>query len=171
VVHEIRSGPRGTFGGPFIPLLRTPILLGHLEKVGENLRFDSAASRRLSEFVVLLTARRWNQAFEWGVHAPLALRAGLDVAIIEAIARRERPPAMDAAMEAVWVVFSELDETSQVSDEAFARAADVLGEIALVELVVAMGYYTTLAMVMNLAATPPPDSDLAAFGLPGLTGD
>jgi 4-carboxymuconolactone decarboxylase len=58
-----------------------------------------------------------------------------------------------------------------VSDEAFARAADVLGEIALVELVVAMGYYTTLAMVMNLAATPPPDSDLAALGLPGLTGD
>ena len=56
VVDEIRSGPRGVFGGPFIPLLRTPALLGHLEKVGENLRFNSSASRHLSEFVVLLTA-------------------------------------------------------------------------------------------------------------------
>jgi 4-carboxymuconolactone decarboxylase len=171
VVHEIRSGPRGAFGGPFVPLLRTPILLGHLEKVGEDLRFGGSASRRLIEFVVLLTARRWNQEFEWGVHAPLALSVGLDVETIEAIARRERPPGMDQATEAVWTIFCELEETSQVSDGAFARAAAVLGEVALVELVVTMGYYTTLAMVMNLAATVPPDSDLAGLGLPGLTGD
>ena len=101
-------------------MLRTPVLLGYLQKVGENLRFDSAAPRRLSEFVVLLTARRWNQEFEWGVHAPLALRAGLDVAVIEAIAHRERPPGMDEAMEAVWNIFGELNETGQVSDAAFA---------------------------------------------------
>ena len=52
-----------------------------------------------------------------------------------------------------------------------SRAVDELGEVELVELVVAMGYYTTLAMVMNLAASAAPDGDLAALGLPGLTAD
>jgi 4-carboxymuconolactone decarboxylase len=157
VLTEITEGPRKTFGGPFVPLLRSPGLLRHLHKVGEHLRFEGEAGDRLTEFTVLLTARRWNQGFEWAVHAQLALDAGVDPGILEAIKVGNRPADMDASMLAVWDVFSELDQTTRVSDETFARAREVLGETALVELVTVMGYYTTLALVLNLSATPAPN--------------
>ena len=69
------AGPRKAVKGPFIPLLRSPLLLLLLQKVGEVLRFDSALPVRVSEFVTLVVSREWTQQFEWAVHVPLALKA------------------------------------------------------------------------------------------------
>jgi 4-carboxymuconolactone decarboxylase len=158
VVSEIIAGPRGTFGGPFVPLLRSPQLLQQFQKVGEHLRFHSVAPDHLVEFVILLVARRWNQEFEWAIHSRLALAAGVDIEIVRAIADRRPPAEMDAGTEAAWRIFDELDTTTQVSDRTFNMARDALGEVVIVELISAMGYYTTLAMVMNAARTTPPAS-------------
>ena len=150
-VREIVEGPRGSFGGPFVPLLRRPELLSGLQTVGLLLRYESVTDRRLMEFAVLLVARRWNQAFEWGVHAPAALEAGVPRAAVEAVARNERPAVLDPPLAAVWDLFYDLDTTTTVSDSTFEAAREVLGDEAVVELVAAFGYYTTLAMVMNTA--------------------
>ena len=69
---ELIAGPRKGVKGPFVPLLRSPRLLAPLQKAGEYLRFDSALSRRVSEFATLVVARQWTQQFEWFTHVPLA---------------------------------------------------------------------------------------------------
>ena len=51
----------------------------------------------------------------------------------------------------------ELQRTRQVSDATYAAAVGALGEERVVEAVATAGYYTTLAMTMNAAGTPPPD--------------
>jgi 4-carboxymuconolactone decarboxylase len=158
VVSEIVAGPRGTFGGPFVPLLRSPQLLQQFQKVGEHLRFHSVAPDHLVEFVIILVARRWNQEFEWAIHSRLALAAGLDVETVRAIAESRRPAGMDAGAEAAWRLFDELDTTTQVSDRTFNAAIEALGEVVIVELISTIGYYTTLAMIMNAARTAPPAS-------------
>ena len=53
-------------------------------------------------------------------------------------------------------MFTELHETKTVTDETYARAEQIIGQVALVELVAALGYYTLLAMVMNVAQTAAP---------------
>ena len=83
---EISSGPRGAVIGPFAPLLRSPELMTRLQKVGEYLRFESPLDRRLFEMTILYVARWWDQQFEWTFHHPLALEAGLDPAVADAIA-------------------------------------------------------------------------------------
>ena len=87
-----------------------------LQKVGEYLRFESPLDRRLFEMTILCVARWWDQQFEWTFHHPLALEAGLDPAVADAIAEDRRPEGMDAAAEPVWDLLDELYRTRRVSD-------------------------------------------------------
>jgi 4-carboxymuconolactone decarboxylase len=157
---EISSGPRGAVIGPFAPLLRSPELMTRLQKVGEYLRFESPLDRRLFEMTILYVARWWDQQFEWTFHHPLALEAGLDPAIADAIAEDRRPEGMDAAAEAVWDLLDELFRTRAVSAGVYARALAELGEVGVVEVVATSGYYSTLAVVMQAARTPAPGGPL-----------
>ena len=157
---EISSGPRGAVIGPFAPLLRSPELMTRLQKVGEYLRFESPLDRRLFEMTILWVARWWDQQFEWTHHHPLALEAGLDPAVADAIAEDRRPEGMDPAAAAVWDVLDELHRTRRVTDATYARALAELGEVGVVEVVATAGYYTTLAVVMNAAGTPAPGGPL-----------
>src|SRR5262249_39074111 len=74
---EIASGPRGAVFGPFVALLRSPELTRRLQKVGEYLRYHAVLPRKISELIILLTAREWTQQFEWHQHLPLALAQGV----------------------------------------------------------------------------------------------
>jgi 4-carboxymuconolactone decarboxylase len=152
----ITAGPRGAVVGPFVPLLRSPELMTRLQRTGEYLRFGSPLERRLFEMAVLFVARWWDQAFEWSHHHPMALAAGLDPAIVDAIAHDRRPQGMDEAAAAVWNLLDELHRTKDVTDATYARVLDQLGEAGVVELVGTAGYYTTLAMIMKTARTPAP---------------
>ena len=167
---EISSGPRGAVIGPFAPLLRSPELMTRLQKVGEYLRFESPLERRLFEMTILWVARWWDQQFEWTFHHPLALEAGLDPAVADAIAEDRRPEGMDAAAEAVWDLLDELFRTRAVSDGVYARAVAELGDVVVVEVVATSGYYSTLAVVMQAARTPAPGGPLLPE-LDRVTGD
>jgi 4-carboxymuconolactone decarboxylase len=154
---RIASGPRGALFGPFVPLLRSPELMTRLQLVGEYLRWDSVLDRDLVELVILYVARAWDQDFEYGYHHPLALAAGLSEEVVDAVARGERPTGASRAVEVVWDLLDELHRTRHVSDATYADAVGELGEVRVVEVVGTAGYYTTLAMTMNAARTPPPD--------------
>jgi len=159
--QAIADGPRGALYGPFVPLLRSPELMDHAQRMGEYLRYRSALGVRLTELAVLVTARQWNQQVEWAIHAPLAAQAGIGAEVIEAIARRERPRAMQADEAAVHDFCIELHQHKAVSDHAWAAALALFGEHGVVDLMGISGYYTLLAMVMNGARTAAPASSAA----------
>jgi 4-carboxymuconolactone decarboxylase len=154
---ELSSGPRGAVVGPFIAALRSPEFMRHLQRLGEYLRYRSAIGPRLTEFAILLVARRWTQQFEWVMHVPLAIRQGLSQATIDAIAAGERPGQMTDAERAVYEFVAELDAAQAVTDETFANAELALGEAGIVDLLGIIGYYSTLAMILNVAQAPLPD--------------
>jgi hypothetical protein len=54
--------------------------------LSDYLRFNSTLPPRLSEFVILMTAREWGQNYEWNAHQPLALKGGLNPDVAKAIA-------------------------------------------------------------------------------------
>lgn len=150
-------GRRGALFGPFVPLLRSPELLDRAQRLGEYLRYDSALPARLRELAILVTARHFRQAYEWHVHAPAAIEAGLAPATIAEIAAGRRPqPARDD--EAVVHDFcAELHTRHEVRDDSYAAALALLGERGVVDLTGVCGYYGLLALVMNAARTPLPE--------------
>ena len=155
-VAEIAVSRRGGLIGPFIPALRSPELMRRLQSLGDYLRFDNAMGVKLTEMTILLTARAWQQDFEWSVHAPLARQSGLDPGIIDAIAAGRRPERMSEDETIVHDLFDELQQTHAVGDATYSRAVQVFGEPGVIDLVSAIGYYSTLAMIMNVARTPAP---------------
>jgi 4-carboxymuconolactone decarboxylase len=156
VAQAIIDGPRGAVYGPFVPLLRSPELMQHAQRMGEYLRFRSAIGTRLSELAILVTARQWNQKVEWAIHAPIAFQCGIGRAIIDAIGARQAPPGLREDEAAVIDFCTELHCDKRVSDATYARARSLFGEHGVVDLMGLNGYYTFLAMIMNSAQTALP---------------
>jgi 4-carboxymuconolactone decarboxylase len=152
----IVAGPRGGLYGPFVPLLRSPELLEHTQRLGEYLRYRSAIGTRLSELAILIVARHWSQDVEWAIHAPIAARVGIAPDTIDAIAAGAAPPRLDHDEAVVHALCSELQATQAVSDATFERARACFGDQGVVDLLGLCGYYTLLAMVMNGARTALP---------------
>jgi 4-carboxymuconolactone decarboxylase len=154
VADELAAGPRGGVKGPFIPLLRSPELMGRLQKVGEYLRFQSSLDPRISEFVMCVVSRQWTQQFEWAVHVPLALKAGVTSETIAALADGRRPAAMARDEALAYDFCTELERNHGVSDATYRQTVDHFGERGLLDLIGLIGYFATVSMVMNVDHTP-----------------
>lgn len=153
--EELTAGPRGGVKGPFIPLLRSPALMDALQKVGEYLRFRSSLEPRISELLMCAVSREWTQHFEWHVHVPLALAAGVKPETIESLSEGRRPAAMAPDEEAAYDLLEELVRTKGVSEATYRRALGHFGEPGIIDMLGVIGYFTTMAMVLNVAHTPP----------------
>jgi len=156
-IEEFEAARSAEVSGPFVPLLRSPEVMSRARAMGDYLRFRSSLPPRSSEFVILLTARQWTQNYEWSVHAPLALKAGVRPDIVAAVAEGRRPAGMSGEEEALYALCDELHRNRSVSDPTYARATEMFGEAGVIDAIGIVGYYTMLSMVMNTARTPLPD--------------
>jgi 4-carboxymuconolactone decarboxylase len=153
-IAEFKTARSADISGPFIPLLRSPEVMTRARAMGDYLRFRSVLAPRLSEFLILLTARHWTQNYEWSAHEPLARQAGLSAAVIAAVAEGRRPDAMAEDEDVLYTLCDELHRNQSVSDPTYARAVKAFGEPGVIDALGITGYYTLLSMVMNTARTP-----------------
>ena len=153
--REFKAARGAEMTGPFHPLLRSPELMTRTRAMGDYLRYKSALPPKLSEFVILVTAREWTQQYEWNAHYPIALKAGLSADIAAAIAEDRRPQHMADDEEALYHFCIELLQHKTVGDAAYGRAVSRFGEQGVVDATGIVGYYSMLAMVLNTARTPP----------------
>ena len=156
--EEFAAGRGTPVFGPFVPLLRSPEVMLRAKAMGDYLRFKNSLPAKLSEFTILITSRQWTQQYEWDVHYPIAIKAGLSPEIAKAVADGRRPQNMPADEDLVYDFVTELHDTKSVSDATYARAVARFGEQGVIDMIGVNGYYTLLAMVMNTARTAlPPD--------------
>jgi 4-carboxymuconolactone decarboxylase len=141
--------------GPFEPLMYSPAVMSQARAMGDYLRYKSAIGNTLSELAILLTAREWTQDFEWSVHYPIALKAGIRQDIADAIAEGRRPATLSADEEIVYDYAMELLKNKQVSNSTFERAKTRFGAKGVVDMTGIVGYYAFLAMQLNAAQYPP----------------
>jgi len=149
------DGPRKGVYGPFLPLLRSPVLLDRVAKVGEYLRFDSLLDARIRELATCAAARHVHNQFEWHMHAPLAIKAGVDAQVIDALRQGARPVQGLREDEEVALDFTrELLHAHGCCDATYARARQAFGEQGVVELATLVGYFVMVSWLMNVARTP-----------------
>ena len=153
--EALTAGPRGGVKGPFIALLRSPELMDRLQQVGEYLRFRSSLEPRLSEFLMLVVSRAWTQQFEWSVHVPLALKAGITAQTVQSLAEGRRPESMARDEALAYDFCDELSRNKGVSDATYRAAVERFGEAGLIDMLGVIGYFSTVSMVLNVAHTPP----------------
>lgn len=140
--------------GPFVPLLRSPELMTAANHMGDFLRYRSSLPPKLSELAILVVSREWDQPVEWEIHQPIALKAGVAQSTVDAIAAGKRPAKASAEEVLVYDFLSELHRTRQVKDATYQKAVAAFGEQGVIDLTGIAGYYTLLAMTMNVARTP-----------------
>ena len=147
---------RGALSGPWAVILRSPEMINRARSLSDYLRFNSSLPPRLSEFVILITAREWTQQYEWNAHHPLAVKGGLNPEIAKAVADGRRPEKMADDEAALYDFCIELNRHRSVSDATYARALAKFGEQGVVDAIGLSGWYTLVAMVLNTARTPLP---------------
>jgi 4-carboxymuconolactone decarboxylase len=137
--------------GPFAMLMYSPELMNNARAMGDYLRYRSSFDSVLSEFAILITAREWSQDYEWYVHYPIAIKAGLKPEIAQALKEGRRPEGMSQDEAIVYDFTIELQRYKRVSDATFAKTEKRFGKKGAVDLAGIAGYYTFLAMEMNMA--------------------
>jgi len=142
--------------GPFAMLMYSPQMMNNARSMGDYLRYKTAFDSHLSEFAILITAREWHQDYEWHIHYPIAIQSGLNPEIAKAIKEGRRPEGMSSDEAIVYDFTMELQRNKRVSDATFARTEKRFGKKGAVDLAGIAGYYTFLAMEMNMARHPVP---------------
>ena len=151
-------------GPPWTVLLRVPdLVVPSLELRLHNQTAANPLGAKLTEFAILIAAREWTNNFEWNAHSRAAATAGLNAAIIAAVADGSRPQRMAEDEEILYDFCIELLHNKSVSDPTYARALEKFGEAGVVEAASLEGYYTFLSMVMNTARSPLPANTTPAL--------
>ena len=156
LTDNILNSERKSMGGPFNTLLRSPEMGDIAQQLGAHIRYKTSLPHRLNEMAIIMVARAWTAQYEWYAHKSLALQAGLNPAIVEAIRDGKRPAAMQPDEEAVYNFCTELNANRQVSDATFQAAVKALGERGVVDLIGAFGYYQLVSAILNVDRYPLP---------------
>ncbi|MGD0316040.1 MAG: carboxymuconolactone decarboxylase family protein [Xanthobacteraceae bacterium] len=138
-------------GGPYNPLLRSPVLGQRMFDLLYYLRWETSVPLKLNEFAILIIGRQWRSQVEWLAHAPLAIKAGLSPDIVTELKANKRPSNMPPQESAVYDFVTELTTKHEVSDETFNRAKELLGEQQVVDLAAVAGSYVAVAMLLAMS--------------------
>src|SRR5476651_2626068 len=149
--EEFQAARKAPLSGPFQTMMYSPEVMSRARAMGDYLRFHSAIGNTLSELVILITARAWTQGYEWSAHQPIALKMGISKEIVDAIAEGRRPGGMSADEEIVYDFTTELQTNKSVSDVTYAKAEKRWGKKGTVDIAGISGYYTFLALQLNMA--------------------
>jgi 4-carboxymuconolactone decarboxylase len=147
-------------GGPYNPMLRSPIYAQRMYDLLDYLRWHTSVPTKLNEMAILIVGRQWRSQVEWYAHAPLAKKAGLADSIIADLKANRRPAGMSSEEEVVYDFVTELTTKHAVSDDLFDRAKKLLGEQQVVDLTGVAGTYLGVAMLLAMAEqSVPPDKE------------
>jgi 4-carboxymuconolactone decarboxylase len=156
VYDDIVAGPRGRIYGPFLVLMHNPGLASALQKSGAYVRWQSDLDENFKELAIATIGRYWGAHVEWSVHAKLAVDAGVDPAIIDALEAGTRPVFADAGEALIHEFCTALLETKRIGDDLYGRPLALLGETGLIDFMALFTHYTTISLTLNSFQVPAP---------------
>jgi len=150
VFDSIASTRGGIVPTPFHILAESPQLASLTQALGAFCRYRTGLSPRLSELAVLITAAHWGADYEFAVHAPEALKAGVPQAVIDALREGKTPIFDDEDSQLIHQFATAFYATRDISDALFNEAVARFGRRRVVELAGVLGYYSGLAMLLRI---------------------
>lgn len=156
----------GSLVGPFAALIARPGIGTPLAEVGTAVRFQSSLEPRLLELAISAVGARWKAEFEWWAHSRLAATAGIDEAVLAAMANGQQPSFVNEDERVVHAYASALCEIGQVDEHTYDEAVSMLGIDRVVDLTQTIGYYTHICFLLNAFAVALPPGVDPVWGTP-----
>lgn len=154
-IYDIIVGTRKNgLGGPFSVLVRIPHVAEPANDLHNALRLHGKLDRRIFELLILIVARAHTTEFAWVVHEAIALKAGLDTKVIEAVRERRVPDFPNADERVTYDLVLQLLQTRTLSTQTYQRGIERLGLDLLLEIVSAVGFYSMICLVLNSFEVP-----------------
>jgi alkylhydroperoxidase family enzyme len=153
------GGPEDPVSGPlafaaYNPKVAVALLDLHDASVGGVLE---ANTRELS---ILVACRETNYSFEWNAHLQAALNAGVGQSVIDAVKNGSRLRGLSEHDATVIRFGRELLGEHDVSSETFAKAVDVFGEEATMNIVAVMMTYAVSGFYAIAVDEHPPGMEM-----------
>ena len=141
-----RSG--GQVAGPFSVLLHAPEICDPVSSFIDHLMSDTRLPHNLKEITILVIAKAYSAPYEWVVHERRARRVGVLDSVIEAIRKGNSPHFHDPDEKLIFEITTEMIEKRHFSEDTYSKALATLGKETLVEFVVLLGFYISVAVLL-----------------------
>jgi 4-carboxymuconolactone decarboxylase len=153
-VFDAIVASRGAVQGPFKMFLHAPAVSERVAHLGAYVRFEGSLDMRVRVLAAMTAAREFEAMYVWGAQTGGARRQGVPEATIAAIRdnhSRGVPPE-----DAQIIDFTrQLLRQHRVDDALFKAMQARFGNDELVQLTIAIGYYSLLAMTVNACELEP----------------
>jgi alkylhydroperoxidase family enzyme len=126
-----------------------PDLMAAWAPLRQHIALNGTLSPRHRELVILRLGHRTAVDYEWRHHVVRAVQAGISPAEVEMVRRGPDAGWADDKDALLLTVTDELVDELAVSDASWAALTDSLTIPQVLDMVVTVGMYTTLAMFIN----------------------
>jgi 4-carboxymuconolactone decarboxylase len=155
VFSQLVAG-RGRILGPYKIWIHSPTIASGMEHIGTFLNKKSSLSTREVEIGILVIAQHWDANYVRTAHIKAGKAAGLSQDTIDAILAGRDPKLTDPHERAVHRFAAALVGGAKLSDAEFAETEKVLGRAGVAEVLVLLGYYTSVSLGMKVHEVPIP---------------
>ena len=159
---EIESS-RGGVALNYAALLNNPQAAGRLATLGGYARFETSMDPRIKTLAVLTAAREANGHYVWTVNQRGAREAGVSDEIIQSIHEFRAPAGLEPKDAHVVQFVLELLRQHRVSDATFEALRSQVGDAGVVDVLVVVGYYYTLAHCLQALEVELPEGQMSAL--------
>jgi 4-carboxymuconolactone decarboxylase len=153
VIARLGEG-RGRIPTPFNIWLHNPRLAEGMEIIGTHVDHSPVLSEAETEVAILATAVFWNAPYVIANHRRHALKAGVPEPMVAAMLDKRRPEG-EGRLGLVCQAVCDLLEGGAIDDARFAVYDAELGRAVIAELLVTIGYFTSISLGMTLHALQP----------------
>jgi 4-carboxymuconolactone decarboxylase len=155
-VFERLTAGRGRILGPYKIWIHSPTVASGMEHIGTFLNKRCSLTTRCVEIGILVIAQHWDADYVRQAHVRLGREVGLTQEQIDAILAGSDPKFTDPQERAVHRFAAALAAGGKMSDAEFAEIETVLGRDGVAEVLVLLGYYTSVALGMKVHQVPIP---------------
>jgi 4-carboxymuconolactone decarboxylase len=155
VFNQLVAG-RGRILGPYKVWIHSPTLASGMEHIGTFLNKRGSLSSREVEIGILVIARHWDADYVRQAHIREGKRVGLSQETVDALVAGADPKLTDPHERCVYDFAAALVTGAKVSDARFAEIEKALGRNGIAEVLVLIGYYTSVALAMKVHEVPIP---------------
>jgi 4-carboxymuconolactone decarboxylase len=159
---EIESS-RGGVARNYAALLNNPQAAKYLATLGGYARFETPLDPRVKALAVLAAAREACGHYVWTVNQRGAKEAGLTDDIIAAIHEYRAPVGLQPKDTVVVQFVQELLRQHRVSDATFEALRSQVGDSGVIDVLVVVGYYHSLAHCLQALDVELPEGVTSAL--------
>jgi 4-carboxymuconolactone decarboxylase len=155
IFNQLVAG-RGRILGPYKVWIHSPTVASGMEHIGTYLNKRGSLSPREVEIGILVIARHWDADYVRQAHIREGKRVGLSQETVEALVAGTDPKLTDPHERGVYDFAAALVSGAKLPDAQFAKIEEVLGRNGIAEVLVLLGYYTSVALAMKVHEVPIP---------------